>query len=110
MINNISIRNLKDGIIKGENVFRIDRSSSLGNPFTIPPYSRKEAIDGYKTILIPLLSQDSRERVYFEKLLDAARIGDITLMCWCWPLPCHGDVIRQLLIERLQEERRKQLL
>ena len=31
-----------------------------------------------------------------------AKNGDLNLGCWCAPTPCHGDIIKELLDEKLK--------
>ena len=28
------------------------------------------------------------------RLLELARAGELELLCWCHPLPCHAEVVR----------------
>lgn len=36
------------------------------------------------------------------RLTELATNGPLRLACWCAPKPCHGDVIRDLILERLK--------
>jgi len=36
------------------------------------------------------------------RLAELSKEGDLTLICWCTPLPCHGDVIKDAL-EKIAE-------
>lgn len=63
---------------------RIDRRTRWGNPFTVKESGRDLAIALYRewvgvnpTFLEPLRGK--------------------RLACWCAPLPCHGDVIAELI-------------
>jgi hypothetical protein len=105
----IHVRNLKDGLLYGDNVFRVDRKTPLGNQWRVPPYTRTDAINYFREYLTEVLKQDTRERIYFERILVVARKQDITLMCHCWPLPCHADIIKEFLEQQLSEEKCKLL-
>lgn len=63
----------------------IDRRSIYGNPFRIGTLlTRQKAIDCYRVWLAEhpkLIAQMRRE------------LTGKTLLCWCKPLACHGDVI-----------------
>ena len=66
----------------------IGRPSKWGNPFTIgKDGSRDDVIDKYK---LWILSNQ-------ELLSDLSELKDKTLGCWCHPLPCHGDVLVELV-------------
>jgi len=73
----------------------IGRPSIWGNPFshkegTLAEFkvnSRKEAIEKYKEYILNNPS-------LLDKLSD---LKDKTLSCWCKPLPCHGDILIELI-------------
>lgn len=69
-----------------DNAVYIGRPSKWGNPFVIgPDGSRKEVIAKY-------------ERWLFESgaISDISELTGKNLVCWCAPLPCHGDVLLRL--------------
>lgn len=81
----------------------IGRPSKWGNPF-----SSKEGT------LADHVVEDTQEALdsYYEyfksspELMKAAReelVGK-DLLCWCKPKPCHGDVIKKILVEEGLEE------
>lgn len=82
----------------------IGRPSPLGNPFPVDSKnSRAKAIDQYREWLIEKLKTVNPTSKAFNVLLDCYRTdGNITLICWCAPLQCHGEVIRDLILERTQ--------
>lgn len=66
----------------------IGRPSDWGNPFEIgPDGTREEVIAKY--------------RVYLKRRLDLQRrFGELVgkrLGCYCHPLPCHGDVLVEMI-------------
>ena len=72
----------------------IGRPSKWGNPFEIgPDGTRAEVIEKYREWL---LAQP-------ELLSQLHELKGKTLGCWCSPLPCHGDV----LVELIDRERLK---
>jgi hypothetical protein len=99
----ITVGHIKNAYI-AEVAFCVDRSSSLGNPWHVPPWPRELAIKNFREYLVKCLKEDTRERIYFEKILAAARTKTVVLLCHCKPLPCHADVIKELLEERLKQE------
>ena len=67
---------------------RIDRRSKWGNPFKIGPgLSREEAVKLYRPYIL------SRP----DLLADLPELRGKRLGCWCANLPCHGDVLLELL-------------
>ena len=73
----------------------IGRPSKFGNPFTIgKDGSRDEVIAKYKTWL--------KDEVAVGRFTidDFAELKGKVLACWCAPLPCHGEVIVEV-IEKL---------
>jgi hypothetical protein len=97
------------------NEFYIGRPSPLGNPFTHKKgtrahtvvSSREEAVARYKTWLNEQWNMgNSGVHRELTKLLHAAMKEDIFLVCWCTPLACHGDVVKEALegmLKRAQE-------
>ena len=66
----------------------IGRPSKWGNPFTIGKYgTRLEVIEKY------------RQYIQSNKILMASipELRGQILGCWCKPLPCHGDVLVELV-------------
>ena len=66
----------------------IDRTTKWGNPFRIGvDGDRKEVLEKYENYLRnnPQLLKDIME-------LDGKVLG-----CWCYPEPCHGDIIQKFI-------------
>jgi len=83
----IQVVNVRDG---GYTIY-IGRGSCLGNPFVIgKDGDRNQVIEKYRVWL-----PDQPELM---KTLDSLR--DEILGCYCHPLPCHGDVLVQLVRQR----------
>lgn len=61
-------------------------SSKWANPFSVKEYGRDEALNKYRQYVMEsgLINEIEELR------------GKI-LGCWCAPLPCHGDILLQLL-------------
>lgn len=80
----------------------IGRPSPLGNPFILGrDGGRAEVIARYRTWLQEQLAVGPGNPVHtaLQRLLAAAERRPLRLVCWCAPLPCHGDVIAELLRE-----------
>ena len=70
-------------------VVRIDRRSRWGNPFRIPQ-------DGTRAEVIARYRADLWRRIRSGEIAleDLADLHAATrYLCWCAPLPCHGDVL-----------------
>src|SRR4030066_309148 len=76
----------------------IGRPSVLGNPFIIGrDGNRDEVIAKYRTWL---WSEIKKRGEVYDELLHLAKLdidGEVTLVCYCKPLPCHGDVIAKAI-------------
>lgn len=100
----ITIKNKRSYKGKGE---YIGRPSPLGNPYTfVGPdkncNSREEAIALYETWFNQNLKIDGPVKRKFDSLVEHYKTyGELTLICWCSPKPCHGDVIKQKIIEAI---------
>lgn len=68
----------------------IGRPSALGNPYIISVHgTRQECIDKYD-----VYARQSQQILALLPYLVGKRLG-----CFCKPLPCHGDVLVQLIRE-----------
>ena len=78
--------------------------SILGNPYTIRKHgAREEALVLYRQWLPLRLHGDTPQARALEALVDRLRAGEsLLLICWCAPLACHAEVIKQEL-ERLMQ-------
>lgn len=72
----------------------IGRPSILGTPFPIGVMTRSQVIDRYREYALKRMETDPE----FKKALLACK--DKVLGCWCHPLPCHGDVIKEIVDDR----------
>lgn len=69
----------------------IGRGSIWGNPFTVEQYGRAQCIAMYRQYIIHRLETEPGLLAELMKL-DGKRLG-----CFCKPLPCHGDVLVELI-------------
>lgn len=78
------------------NAVYIGRPSIWGNPFIISwTLTRKDVVTMYKTYLLssPELLKKAREEL----------VGK-DLVCFCAPLPCHGDILLEVANTLLDKE------
>jgi hypothetical protein len=85
---------------KGSGIY-IGRPSALGNPFVIGRDGDREGvIRKYRDFLKIAIHNDERIKAEFQRLEELNKKGDVTLICWCAPSKCHGDVIKELIEKR----------
>ena len=81
----------------------IGRPSPWGNPFHVSAgVTREDVIARYETWLRNQLRESWQTRKLFDML--CKHVEDhkpLRLLCYCAPKPCHGDVIKKLIEERL---------
>ena len=100
----MSLIQVVNGYTSGFDGFYIGRpgkgkTSVLGNPFSLSNYSREDSIEKYRQWLWEHL-QDSESPQYLEikKLATKYKQGsDLTLVCFCKPKACHGDVVKSAI-------------
>jgi len=102
----IRVRNKKR--FKGPGIY-VGRPSPLGNPWRMDsndPDSRAKVIEKYREwFLERMRERSSPQRRAVERIVALAKRQDIDLVCWCAPLPCHADVIKEY-IESILARRR----
>jgi len=85
----VNVRSLGNGHYSG---IWIDRKSVFGNPYHIgKDGTREECIEKYRAYFHRRLETDA----IFASMIDKLR--NCTLICWCKPQACHGDVIVEYL-------------
>jgi hypothetical protein len=74
----------------------VGRPSVQGNPFVVGrDGNREEVIAKYRRWLWARLQEpDSGQERELRRLLAKAVAGELELLCWCHPLPCHAEVVR----------------
>ena len=99
-MNKIHIINKRDNINTYEK-FYIGRPSPLGNPYEIDNkngITRTQVIREYRIYLREAIKA-SNPKICIEliRMREALQLGDIALECWCAPMMCHGEVIKEYL-------------
>ncbi len=90
----------------------IGRPSPLGNPYgwlsshpeDLRVEDRDTAIKCYRSWLQShLRTRTPRVLNELDRLAEIGlRDGRLVLRCWCAPLPCHGEVIKEVILEALK--------
>ena len=92
----------------------IGRPSPLGNPYShlskgiLAKYqvaTRDEAVEMYSAyIRQQLVEKNQQVKDTFNRLYaEYQATGELHLICWCAPCKCHGDVIREILLNKAKE-------
>ena len=86
----------------------IGRGSPLGNPYTsmkgkttLAKYTcdtREESIAAYRDYLLAKIkSRDKSICKEIKRIYELHKNGNVNLVCFCKPKPCHGDVIIEVI-------------
>ena len=94
------VLNKRTDIIPPDAVY-IGRLSKWGNPWRVGEVhpadghrlTRQEVIDLYR-VNLPRMLMTKRDDGSF--ILDLGEIRGKDLVCWCAPLPCHGDILLEI--------------
>lgn len=108
----------KDDFSNEKNNFYIGRPSILSNPYThdgkksklaINSFkTRDEAIDAYNDYFDYMVNNNNCFKNEFDKIYDLYKNGEnVYLGCFCKPLRCHGDIIKEKLQKRMINEYKK---
>lgn len=86
----------------------IGRGSPLGNPWPIQGFDTREiVIARYKVYLRQQIENGNKGVINeLERLGNIAiTTGSLNLQCFCSPQPCHGDIIKEVLENAIQESK-----
>lgn len=105
-MNELLIVNKHHKVAISERHFYIGRPSALGNPFEInhltdrddviaayEPWLRRKIREGHPVVVAEL----DRIASY---MLDGTGLP-VYLVCYCSPKPCHGDIIKKVILEAI---------
>lgn len=75
----------------------VGRPSPLGNPYSLSKNARETSLDQYRKWLRRTINgPESKPAHFFWDLVERVKKGEsIELVCWCKPLLCHGDIIKE---------------
>jgi hypothetical protein len=101
----ITIVNRRNGRVPGVYVVR---PAVLGNPYVIgSDGSRHDVLDKYRAWLREQYRHDGAVRRALRTLaMRYLTDGQLTLICWCAPQPCHAEVIRDAVLGMVQARER----
>ncbi len=117
----IYVYNRKVETHNGPNNFYIGRGSVLGNPYThikdkktkalYQAKDRDDAIEKYSHYFDLMYGSNIAFTKEIDKIYEVYKSGvDVYLECYCHPLRCHGDIIKEKLESRLLKERIKEMM
>ncbi|HEX7467135.1 MAG TPA: DUF4326 domain-containing protein [Methanobacterium sp.] len=80
------------------------KASPLENPFTGPVNhkSNLRLVEKFRKLLesLPEDSPQWKEIRRLQKIYEEK--GELILICWCDPLPCHGEIIKSAILGEIQ--------
>jgi len=107
---NIKVANIKNHI-RTDYDFYIGRPSLLGNPYSdkkesiakIIVDSRDEAMDMYKEYFYKRIESGDKDFIdELDKMYNFYKEhGKMNICCWCFPKRCHGNIIKEYIVNRL---------
>lgn len=102
----IEVINIKQGIPKDKPYVYIGRKmpgrpgSPVANPFKASKESdRPKVLQQYVSWLREQMESNTPARREIERIAVMAKSGDVMLLCWCTPKSCHGDVIKEIVMD-----------
>lgn len=109
----IAVVNLNKRIQDERGFIYIGRPGPYGNPYRIgKDGDRGACIELFKRYL-KIISNSSirhpnsnlllRLETEMREMIEDEKIHHFKLGCWCAPEPCHGDILKQILEERLNK-------
>jgi len=97
---------IRIGRLWRERGISVARPTPLGNPFPVgASYTRAVALARSRAWIPGELERNAKARAQLARIVAAAREGDVTLLCWCAPLPCHAEMIARLVESELARPR-----
>ena len=104
----------------GPDNYPIYRPNILGNPYdfevgkkTLAIYkvrNRDEAIERYSSYFDMMYSGNVQFKAVVDEIYEKYKSGKtVYLECYCAPKPCHGDIIKQKLEQRLLREKIREI-
>jgi histidinol-phosphate/aromatic aminotransferase/cobyric acid decarboxylase-like protein len=99
----IKIKNLRYEKLKNPWDVKVDRSSTLGNPFILnAKRDRESACSNYDKYFKVRVKSYSAENKRFYDELDRLKelyklYNKLNLFCWCSPKQCHAETIKTYL-------------
>jgi len=101
--NDIFMSSMRTKVVYEEYIGRNNNGSLLMNPFHIGRNgNRIQVIDLYKIYLRERYINSEKFRIYLHTLAKIADLGILILKCHCKPRACHGDFIKEVLENIIQ--------
>lgn len=84
-------------------VFRVDRTTPLGNPNFMATEDQRDLVcEQYKEWFHTFGRHQADVKRQLAKITEAAKTGPVILMCWCHPNRCHAETIRDAILEAMR--------
>jgi hypothetical protein len=96
-----------------DNDVYIGRGSVLGNPYTSMEVgktkaefqceSREESVSKFREyLLLKIEEKDKSVCSELNRIYRLAKHGEVNLVCFCKPKSCHGDIIKEIIEDKLK--------
>jgi len=107
MLGKILVVNKRKNGVKapvGYKVFDISGTSrNLGNPFTVEKYGGRDGcIAEFRKNWKSFVELEGVKEQLMVMVNEVIAGNDIALSCWCAPLNCHGNVIKELIEKKIE--------
>jgi len=96
---------IRIGRLRRDRGISVARPTVLGNPFVRgEDGTREEVVAKYREFFAVELRRNQAVRAAGDRIVEQARKGDVTLLCWCAPEVCHAEVIAEEVRRRLEPD------
>lgn len=108
----IEIMNMRYEKPKYNYDFRIDRVTPVGNPFFMKSEKERDIVcDRYELWFkskVKLVIDSSNFRKYLDDMIITyCKYKKIRLFCWCSPKRCHGETIKNYLMQNEPDDKKE---
>ena len=96
----ITVGNLRDLKLKpGQMMIKIDRTTPVGNPFVMKTEADRDKVCNQYRANFDQFMQKKEFKDYINHIFEESKRHDIVLGCWCAPKRCHGETIKEYVLE-----------
>jgi hypothetical protein len=105
----VTVIHIRDADLKDPRQVYIGRGnarlprSPLHNPYPLPNEAQREACIARYLLYLrrELKAENAAINAELDRLVALASEGPIKLVCYCAPRPCHGDIIKEMIEDEL---------
>ena len=98
----IAIKNLRKEKPKNPWDVKVDRSSILGNPFSMTSEKDRDLVCNKYEVWFYNVNKERQIQSELNRLEEIlSKYGKLNLFCWCSPKRCHAETIKEYLLEEI---------